>query len=183
MRYAITALFFVITLAGCNMVGVSVGTGSGGVSVGTGTAGSRVRVSTGSGFAVAVNSHGDFLYSGNGEAYATNKKGLKELLAKEYKTAQVTFEENLVKYPANPDATYYLGLTLIYLNERDAGFARLLQYRDTYKIRITQEVKWWAEYCRKKPELTPEDIHRVMNKARGEGYQKDQEEYWEDRRW
>lgn len=185
MRYVPALLTLVILLTGCNMVGVSVGTrsGSGGVSVNTGTGGTGVRVSTGAGIAVGVNSSGDFLYSGNGEAYATNKRGLREMLDKQYETARSTFEANLEKYPGNPDATYYLGLTLIYLGEREAGFARLLQYRDTFKIRITQEVKWWAEYCRKKPELTPEDIHRVLNKARNEGYIKDQEEYWGDRRW
>lgn len=171
-------------LAGCN-TGVAIGTRTGntGVTIGTGTTGSGVSISTGSGMAVAVNVRGDFLYSGNGEAYATNKKGLREFLDKQYVEARKTFEGNLAKYPDNPDATYYLGLTLIYLNEREAGYARLLQYRDSYKNRIAQEVKWWAAYCQKKPELTPEKIHQVMNKARAEGYEKDREERWEERRW
>ncbi len=72
-------LFFVILsvlFAGCRM-GTSVGGRSGGVSVGTSRAGTTVGIGTGTGFAVSYSSYGDFLYSGNNEAYANNKKGLR----------------------------------------------------------------------------------------------------------
>lgn len=180
MRSILPLIFALSILAGCNTIGVGIGGSSGGVYVGSDRVGGGVAV--GSGMAVAVNSYGDFLYSGNGEAYANNKVGLKALLDGNYVEARNVFEATLNKYPSNPDAVYYLGLTLIYLNERDAGYALLLQYSDPSKNRIAQEVKWWAAYCQKKPELTPKKIHEVMNRARGEGYQRQREEDWEDRR-
>lgn len=146
-------------------------------------AGGSVGVGTGSGVSVSFSNNGDFLYSGNGEAYSNNRRGLRELLNKDYFAAREIFKGTLEKYPTNPDATYYLGLALIYEGERDAGYGLLLQYRDPYRTPIQQEVRWWAAYCRKKPELTPEKIHQVMNKARTEGYQRDREQRWERRRW
>ena len=135
--------------------------------------GATVGVGTGSGHGIAMSAYGDFLYSGNGEAYGNNKRGLKMFLAKDFTAAREIFKGTLDKYPTNPDAIYYLGLTLIYQGERDTGYSLLLSYRDTYKNRIAQEVRWWAAYCQKKPELTAEKIHQVMNKARGEGYQQE----------
>jgi len=178
-------LFFVILsilFAGCRM-GTSVGGRSGGVSVGTSRAGTTVGIGTGTGFAVSYSSYGDFLYSGNNEAYANNKKGLKAFLAKDYPAAANIFQTTLAAYPDNPDATYYLGLTNIFLNEREKGYALLSNYRDSLNNRIASEVRWWAGYCRKKPELTAEKVYRTMNKARSEGYQRQQQEDWEDRRW
>lgn len=153
-----------LALPGCNMVGGSVGVG------------------TGSGMGISFSSYGDFLYSGNGETYANNRRGLKELLNKDYFAAREIFKASLEMSPGNPDATYYLGLTFIYLDERAAGYSLLSQYRDPFKIRIAQEVHWWANYCSKKPDLTPEKIHRVMNNARTDGYQRDREEEWDRRK-
>ncbi|MDC0336488.1 hypothetical protein OAN24_06320, partial [Pseudodesulfovibrio sp.] len=179
----ISTALFVLTMAMTGCRNVSVGASTGNVSVGAGGGSVGAGVHTGSGQGVFLSSNYDFLYSGNGEAYSNNKRGLESLLAKDYFAAKEIFKGTLEKYPTNPDATYYLGLTLIYQNERDAGYSLLLQYRDPFKIRITQEVKWWAAYCQKKPELTAEKVHQVMNKARSEGYQRDQEEEWERRRW
>lgn len=185
MRYI--PIFFIIALlalGACNKsISIGTRTGNTGIRVSTGTTGSGVGIYTGSGMAMAVNSHNDFLYSGNSEAYRTNKEGLKALLDKEYEKARSTFEANLKKYPGNPDAMFYLGLTLIYLDDREAGYAQLLNYRDPYKVRISQDVRWWAAYCQKKPELTPDKIHQVMNKARVEGYNRDQEEDRERLGW
>ena len=104
------------------------------------------------------------------KAYANNKKGLLQFLDKDYPAARQTFEATLESYPGNPDAVYYLGLTKIFLGEREAGYKLLRSYRDPNNFRISQEVVWWANYCAKKPELTPEKIREVLNKARGEGY-------------
>jgi len=183
MRQILPLFIIAFILTGCNLAGgVGVGTGGGTIGVGAGGGGVTVGAATGSGMGVAFSSYGDFLYSGNGKAYSNNKKGLREFLDKNYIEAQKTFEKTLSDYPANPDAMYYLGLTLIFLDDRDAGYSLLIHYRDPFKTRVTQEVKWWANYCQKKPELTAEKIYHVMNKARGEGYKRDQEEYWEDRR-
>lgn len=152
MRSILPVLLLVLSLAGCNLVGASVGAGYS------------------SGMAVSFSSYNDFLYSGPGQAYSNNKKGLDQFLNKDYPAALQTFQATLQSYPGNPDAVYYLGLTRIFLGERDQGFATLRTYHDTLMIRITQEVVWWANYCAKRPEMTPEKIREVMNKARVEGY-------------
>lgn len=182
MRHIIILLFAIIlAFAGCRNIGIGVSTGN--VSVGAGGGSVGVGVSTGSGTAISMSSNHDFLYSGSSQIYANNKKGLKLLLDKDYTAAKEVFKATLEKAPTDPDATYYLGLTLIYLDDRDAGYSLLSQYRDPFKNRVTQEIKWWANYCQKKPELTPEKIHQVMNKARSEGFQRQREEDWERRGW
>lgn len=148
--------------------------------VGCVSTGASVSVGTGGTF-VSFNVRGDMLESAPGEAYAINREGLNAFLAGNYETAQFAFQETLTRYPDNPDAIYYLGLTRIYQGRRDEGFSLLSQYRDSRHIRVTQNVQWWAEYCRKKPELTPEKIQEVMNKARTEGYQQERREELEER--
>ena len=165
MRSILPALLLVLACAGCNLVGASVGAGST------------------SGMGVSFSSYGDFLYSGPGKAYANNKKGLLQFLDKDYPAARQTFEATLESYPGNPDAVYYLGLTKIFLGEREAGYGLLRSYRDPNNFRISQEVVWWANYCAKKPELTPEKIREVLNKARGEGYRQQIEDERFRRGW
>lgn len=154
-------ILLLLPLSACYMVGGTVGVG------------------TNSGVGVAVSAYGDFIYSGPSEAYKTNQKGLDQFLAKNFPEARKTFESTLKKYPKNPDATYYLGLTLIYLDEREAGYNMLRQYSDPFNGPTVQNVKWWASYCQKRPELTAEKVHKVMNKARGEGFQRNQEFEWD----
>ncbi|MDD3313727.1 hypothetical protein [Pseudodesulfovibrio sp.] len=163
LRIRLPALLLALLLAGCNVVGASVGAGAS------------------SGAGVVFSAYNDFLYTGPGAAYANNKKGLERFLAKDYAGAGDIFATTLSSYPANPDAVYYFGLCRIYLGARDEGFARLASYDDPNNFRITQEVRWWANYCAKKPELTPEKIRQVMNKARGEGYRRQIQEDWDDR--
>lgn len=157
----IIPLFFclIFALSACNTIGfgVGVGGGSGGVGIG-------------------VSASGDFLRGGS--ARTNNQRGLHEFQNKDYEAARKSFEYTLKDYPQDPDATYYLGLTLIYLGEREQGFERLKSYRDSM-VRIQQEVRWWAEYCRKKPEMTPDDIHRTLTKARADGYNENRREDWE----
>lgn len=137
-----------------------------------------VGVQMGSG-AVTITSYGDFLYAGPSTAYADNYRGLQELLDQQYITAEATFRETLKQYPGNPDAVYYLGLTLIYLDKRKEGFDTLRTYRDPFKFRVTDQVTWWADYLEKKPELTPRKIHETMNKNRVDAFVKEQREDWE----
>ncbi len=143
--------------------------------------GASVGAGTSSGMAVTFSSYNDFLYTGTAKAYANNKRGLEKFLAKEYAPARDIFQQTLNDYPANPDAVYYLGLSLIFLGQRDAGFASLRSYNDQNYFRITSEVRWWANYCAKKPDLTPEKIRETMNKARGEGYRRQIQEDWDNR--
>jgi len=165
MRRIIPLLFCLIfLLPACNNVGVGVG-------VGTGGGGSR--------FGMAISTQLDFLRGGNRDAWASNKRGLEEFQAKDYAAAKETFEYTLKSYPEDPDATYYLGLSLIYLGERQEGYTYLKQYKDS-NSRTQQEVRWWADYCEKKPELTPEAIHRTLKKARAEGYNQDRRDEMED---
>lgn len=152
MRSILPVLCLVLACTGCNLVGASVG------------------ASSNSGMAVSFSSYGDFLYSGPSKAYASNKRGLTLFMNKDYPAAREAFEGTLKEYPGNPDATYYLGLTQIFLDQRDTGFDTLGKYHDPLNIRITQEVVWWAKYCAKRPQLTPEKIREVLNKGRGEGY-------------
>jgi len=137
---------------------------------------STVGVSTTSGRGVWFSTYGDMLYSGPGPAYSNNRQGLQELLNNNYEAAEKTFATTLEQYPGNPDAVYYLGLTLIYQGKREEGFALLRQFRDPLRYRITQAVQWWADYLEKKPELTPKKIHDVMNKNRVEAYNKEYRE-------
>ncbi|MEF2230500.1 MAG: tetratricopeptide repeat protein [Pseudodesulfovibrio sp.] len=165
MRHVPVFLLLLLACAGCNLVGASVGAGAD------------------SGMAVVFSSYNDFLYTGPGEAYSNNRKGLNEFLAGNYADARKTFTATLDEYPGNPDAVYYLGLTLIHQGERAEGFAMLQKYNDPFKFRITQEVRWWGDYCSKKPDLAPEKIRQVLNKARGEGYRRDIEDDWTRRGW
>lgn len=169
MRLIIPLLFFVLlTLPACGPnvgVGVGVGVGSGTTRVGMG-----------------ISTQVDFLRGQNRGAVANNRRGLEEFRAEDYEAARRSFEYTLKNYPDDPDATYYLGLSLIYLGEREAGLDRLKQYEDD-KFRIQQNVRWWAGYCEKHPDMTPVEIHKAMKKARAEGHNRDREEYIEDRGW
>ncbi|MBI9078633.1 MAG: tetratricopeptide repeat protein [Pseudodesulfovibrio sp.] len=151
-------LLFLLTSSGCMVSQTSVGIGTTG------------------GMGVSFSSYGDFLYSGPGPAYSNNRLGLQKLLAKEYPSAQKVFEKTLEQYPDNPDATYYLGLTLIHQKKRKEGFAFLRKYHDPLQYRMTRAVQWWADYLEKKPELTPRKIQETMNKNRVDAYNRDSRE-------
>ncbi|BCS90188.1 tetratricopeptide repeat protein [Pseudodesulfovibrio sediminis] len=176
---AVTLLTVMLMLSACNStVGVGMGSSGTRVGVGVGNGRSGVGIATG-GFGVSLNSYGDFLRNGPNEAYDTNKLGVKALNESKYQAARELFEITLENYPNHPDATYYLGITLIYLEEREAGFSLLKQYKDSNNYRMYTEVQKSAAYLEKKPELTPEKIHRVLNKNRSDGYKADQEQRWE----
>lgn len=161
MRRLLTLVLLAAVLSGCNAASTTVGVGTSG------------------GMGVSFSAYGDFLYSGPSGAYSANRRGLLELLNHDYFAAREIFKDTLERYPGNPDTVYYLGLTLIYLDKREAGFSLLSTYNDPNKFRTTQEVRWWADYCAKKPELTPGKIHEVMNKARVQGFERDREERYE----
>ncbi|WFS63620.1 hypothetical protein LF599_05500 [Pseudodesulfovibrio thermohalotolerans] len=183
---AFAALLAALLLAGCQGssfgVGVGMGGGSGtrvGVGVGAGT--TSVGVGAG-GFGVSLNSYGDFLNNGPNEAYLNNKAGIKQLNDGNFDAARKIFTDTLEKYPDLPDSTYYLGLTLIYQGEREAGFGLLKTYREPLYYRATSAVQRMAAYLEKKPELTAEKIHKTMNKERREGFDWDRRERLERNR-
>jgi len=158
MNWMLFPLILLLTCGGCMVSQATVGIGTTG------------------GMGVSFSSYGDFLYSGPGPAYSNNKLGLRKLLDKDYTAAEEIFGNTLTQYPNNPDATYYLGLTLIYREKREAGFALMRQYRDPLRYRMTRAVQWWADYLEKKPELTPRKIHEIMNKNRVDAYNRDSRE-------
>ena len=168
------AAALLLLLAACDRASVGFGVGTGGtrMGVGVGMGGSSVGVGAGS-FGLSLNSYGDFLNNGPNEAYTNDKAGINQLWDEKYEEARGTFESTLEKYPGQPDATYYLGLTLIYLDQREEGFALLKSYKDPYYYRGTSAVQRMAAYLEKKPELTPLEIHKAMNKERTDGYKWD----------
>ncbi|MGE4423389.1 MAG: tol-pal system YbgF family protein [Pseudodesulfovibrio sp.] len=176
---ALFALLAALLLAGCVGsslgVGVGVGTGGGGVGVGIGAGSTSVGVGAG-GFGVSLNSSGDFLNNGPNEAYLNNKAGIKQLNDGNFEAARKIFTDTLEKYPDLPDSTYYLGLTLIYLGQREAGFGLLKTYREPLFYRATSAVQRMAAYLEKKPELTAEEIHKAMNRERRDGFNRDLQE-------
>jgi tetratricopeptide (TPR) repeat protein len=182
---ALFSLLASLLLTGCVGsslgVGVGVGTGGGGVGVGIGAGSTSVGVGAG-GFGVSLNSSGDFLNNGPNEAYLNNKAGIKQLNDGNYEAARKIFTDTLEKYPDLPDSTYYLGLTLIYLGQREAGFGLLKTYREPLYYRATSAVQRSAAYLEKKPELTAEKIHKVMNKERRDGFDRDLQERLERNR-
>ncbi|MEZ7195783.1 tetratricopeptide repeat protein [Pseudodesulfovibrio karagichevae] len=173
---ALFSLLAALLLAGCVGsslgVGVGVGTGGGGVGVGVGAGTTSVGVGAG-GFGVSLNSTGDFLNNGPNEAYLNNKAGIKQLNDGNFEAARKIFTDTLEKYPDLPDSTYYLGLTLIYLGQREAGFGLLKTYREPLFYRATSAVQRMAAYLEKKPELTAEEIHKAMNRERRDGFDRD----------
>jgi len=172
---AFTLMTLALLLSGCNAsTSVGVGMGSGGTRVGVGVGGGQSGVGVRSGtLGVAVSTYGDYLRNGPNEAYDTNKLGVKALTDGKYQAARELFDITLENYPNHPDATYYKGITLIYLEERTAGFTLLKQYKDSTYYRMSTEVQKSAAYLEKKPELTPEKIHKVLNKSRSDGYKMD----------
>ncbi|NDV18006.1 hypothetical protein GO013_01065 [Pseudodesulfovibrio sp. JC047] len=161
-------------LCGCN-TSLGVGVGSGTTRVGIGTGGGRTSIGVGAhtGGAVAFTAHKDFLPNGPSEIYTSNKKAVMALRDGDTTTASKILEANLEKYPNHPDSTYYLGLTRIYQGKRDEGFALLKSYRAPDNYRMTSEVQRSAAFLEKKPELSAEKIHEVMNKNRSDGYQRE----------
>lgn len=131
------------------------------------TAGVGVR--RGAGFAM-VTIHNEFLYSGPGAAYQNNRQGLRLFKGGEYLKAANTFQRTLNDHPANPDAVYFLGLSLIGMEQRDQGFDTLDSFRDPWRYRITGEIRWWANYLRKRTHLTPREIFNTMKRIRAEAY-------------
>lgn len=160
-RMTIVALILAAFCAGCQTW--SVGASSGGMGM-------------------RVSGYGDFLYSGPSDAYSTNREAMQFFLERDWDTAEKLFRRTLERHPGNPDATFYLGLTLIARERREAGYAMLDLFRDPLKVRVTQEVRWWADYCRRKPQMTPDEIINTMRKARGEGFERDRQEEQERRR-
>lgn len=153
MNWAKPFLFALLmtTCTGCLVAQTTVGVGSGGAGI-------------------AVSTYGDAMLNGPADATSANRTGLQRLLDGDYGAAETLFRETLERYPGQPDAVYYLGLTRIYQEKREEGFNILRQYRDPHRFRITQAVHWWADYLEKKPELTPKKIHEVMNKNRVDAF-------------
>ncbi|MUM76243.1 hypothetical protein GKC30_01195 [Pseudodesulfovibrio sp. F-1] len=141
-----------------------------------------VGVGAASGMGVALSSYGDFLHSGPDAAYRNNRDGLQAFLRGDYATARTRFDATLEQHPGNPDAVFYLGLTLMFLDEREQGFAVLATYREPFKTRVAQEVSWWTDYCRKRPDMSPETIRQTLVRARAEGLATERRERWERRR-
>ena len=172
---SLLALLATLLLAGC-VTGTSVGggMGTGGTRFGVGVGAGSTSVGAGvGGFGVSMNSGGDFLNNGPNEAYLNNKAGIKQLNDGNYEAARKIFTDTLEKYPDLPDSTYYLGLTLIYLGQREAGFGLLKTYREPLYYRATSAVQSMAAYLEKKPELTAEEIHKAMNRERRDGFDQD----------
>lgn len=186
MRKSILIFIFLLMASGCR-VGTTVGVGTGGgsgTSVGVSTGAGRTSVGVGLGRgAVVYSSYDDFLYSGTGAAYSNNRKGMKLFLDKKYSEARAVFQATLEQTPGEPDAQYYHGMCLIFLEQREAGLNQIAAYRDPFNPRISSEVKWWANYCRNKPNMTAEQTYRTLNKARAEGYKRQQDEERERLRW
>lgn len=171
---ALLAACALLVLVGCNTsFGVGMGTGGTRVGVGAGGGGTTIGVGTRTGTGVSLSGYKDFLNNGPDEAYTTNQEGLKALDKEDFTTARSLFEKTLAKYPEHPDATYFLGLTKIYQDEREAGFALLESYREPRYYRMTSEVQRTAKYLKEKPELTPDKIHETMNRNRTDGYNRD----------
>jgi tetratricopeptide (TPR) repeat protein len=184
-RIPALSVLLVLLLAGCvgSSLGVGVGVGTGGTGVGVGIGAGSTSVGVGAGgFGVSLNAYGDFLNNGPNEAYLNNKAGIKQLNDGNYEAARKIFTDTLEKYPDLPDSTYYLGLTLIYLGRREAGFGLLKTYREPLYYRATSAVQRMAAYLEKKPELTAEKIHKTMNRERREGFDRDLRERMELRR-
>lgn len=129
-----------------------------------------VGVGRGAGMAF-VSIHNDFLYSGPSKAYQINRQGLRLFQARDFAKAAETFQKTLDAYPGNPDAVYFKGLSLIGMEHREKGFDLLATFRDPWRYRITSEVTWWADYLRKRPHLTPQEIFTTMKRIRAEAYQ------------
>jgi tetratricopeptide (TPR) repeat protein len=184
-RIPALSVLLVLLLAGCvgSSLGVGVGVGTGGTGVGVGIGAGSTSVGVGAGgFGVSLNAYGDFLNNGPNEAYLNNKAGIKQLNDGNYEAARKIFTDTLEKYPDLPDSTYYLGLTLIYLDKRETGFGLLKTYREPLYYRATSAVQRMAAYLEKKPELTAEKIHKTMNRERREGFDRDLRERMELRR-
>ncbi|SOB60826.1 conserved protein of unknown function [Pseudodesulfovibrio profundus] len=172
MKYTIASILLTLPLLfSCAGGQVTVGTGSG-----------MAGVSARAGVTIQFGLHGDYLYNTNSKAYSNNKRGLSAFRDADYLAAKQIFQSTLDTYPNNSDATFYLGLTMIYLDEREQGFDLLASYEDSYSNRIKQEVLWWADYCRKKPEMTAEKIHHTMTRNRAQAYRETERFYYERRR-
>lgn len=178
-------LFFALTIllltSGCQVgtsVGMGVGTGNTRVGIGMGGGGTSIGVGY-SGLGVRMSSAKDYLNSGPNEAFRNNETGVGQLLDGDYEAARATFEATLADYPDQPDAVYYLGLTHIYLDEREEGFTLLKSYREPNHYRATRAVQDTAAYLEKKPELDAETIHKTMNRERMDGFNRDRENRWE----
>ncbi|WP_147820908.1 tetratricopeptide repeat protein [Salidesulfovibrio onnuriiensis] len=128
-----------------------------------------VGVGRGSGVAM-ISVYNDFLYSGPSKAYQNNREGLRQFKAGKYTDAANTFQRTLDSYPGNPDASYFLGLSLIGMGDREQGFDTLVRFRDPWRYRVAGEITWWAGYLRKRPHLTDQEIFNTMKRIRGEAY-------------
>lgn len=153
----ITIPVLLLALTACNTYSVGVGVGSG-----------RSGIS--------VRTYGDTLYSSRGTAYASNREGLAALSAKDYVTAERLFRNTLKDHPGNPDAMFFLGLSLIGQEEREEGFATLKEFKDPHNFRVTQSVHQQLKHSEESPERSAELIIRDLTIARTDGYDKERRE-------
>lgn len=171
MKQAVASILLIIPLLySCAGGHVTLGTGSG-----------MAGVSARTGITIRFGLNGDYLYTANSAAYRNNKRGMRAFRDEDFIAARQLFQSTLDSYPNNSDATFYLGLTLIYLDKREEGFDLLTSYEDSYSNRIKQEVLWWADYCRNKPEMTAEKIHHTLSSNRAEAY-RETERFYNERR-
>jgi len=129
--------------------------------------------------AIGVSAYNDFLYPAPNQAYKLNKKGYEAFKARNYEEAVPYFRAVLKKYPNNPDAQFYLGLTEIGLGEREKGLKRLKAFRAPNSFRQQEEVRWWADYFMRHKDRMLSDIYNTMRRVRNEGYQQDRRNVWE----
>ncbi len=122
----------------------------------------------------------EFVYDGPNAAYSQNRRSLILFKKRQYEEAATAFQETLTAYPRNTDALYFLGLSLIASGERNKGFNLLSRFRDPLRFRLSSEIRWWANYLSKKPELETQQILTTMRRIRAEAYQETIREKHED---
>lgn len=129
-----------------------------------------VGVTEGGSGAYVSTSNQFLIYTGPPEAFRMNRAGLELFKAGSYPDAVKKFQATLAQYPGHPDAVYYLGLSLIGKDERSKGFELLTNFQDKNNYRVASEVRWWATYLQKKPELSAKEIFPTMRRIRAEAY-------------
>lgn len=183
--YAILACALVaLLLSACNST-VGVGAGSRGTRVGgsVGSSGTVVGIGTSIGPGVAVSTYADMFLNGPSAVRTAHRSAMERLKKGEYDAAASVFESTLAQYPDHPDATYFLGLTRIYQDRRDEGYALLKSYREPNFYRMTTEVQRTAGFLEKKPDLSADTVRETMNRNRRDGYNQDVREHREMTTW
>ncbi|MBG0790401.1 MAG: tetratricopeptide repeat protein [Desulfovibrionaceae bacterium] len=171
-------------MTACNTtVGVGGRTGTTRVGGSVGSTGSVVGIGTGVGSGVAIATYRDLFLNGPSDARKAHRKAMEDLKNGHYDAAAAVFENTLQRYPAHPDATYFLGLTRIYQGRREDGYALLKSYKEPNFFRMTTEVQRTAAYLENKPELSADKIRETMNRNRNDGYNRDLREHREMTTW